>query len=139
MKVFLYYIGKPRDAHANAMAAEYMKRTERYARCAMREIHPARFDLWSRHAAATKVLLDPEGRTLDSFKFAEFIAKAEQESRDVVFTIGGASGYPLGWREKADALLSLSAMTFAHELTRVMLSEQIYRAFTVLRGHPYSK
>ncbi len=139
MKVFLYYIGKPRDAHANAMAAEYMKRTEHYARCAMREIHPARFDLWTKHAAAKKILLDPEGKTLDSFEFAEWIGKAEQESRDMVFAIGGANGYPPGWREKADALLSLSRLTFAHELARVMLSEQIYRAFTMLRGHPYSK
>jgi len=52
---------------------------------------------------------------------------------------GGASGYPAGWREKADVSLSLSAMTLPHELARVMVAEQIYRAFTILRGHLYSK
>jgi 23S rRNA (pseudouridine1915-N3)-methyltransferase len=139
MRVYLYYIGKPRDEHANAMADEYIKRTERYTRCEMREIHPARFDVWAKHPAATKILLDAEGKTFDSFKFAEFVSKAEKNAKDLVFVIGGANGYPHGWREKADMLLSLSTMTFPHEFARVMAAEQIYRAFTTLRGHPYSK
>jgi 23S rRNA (pseudouridine1915-N3)-methyltransferase len=139
MKIFLYYIGKPRDANANAMAEEYIKRTVRYARCEMREIHPARFDLWAKHPSATKILLDAEGKRFDSFQFAGFMSKAEQEARDLVFAIGGASGYPAGWREKSGMLLSLSAMTFPHEFARVMVAEQIYRAFTILRGHPYPK
>lgn len=139
MKVFLFYIGKPRDLNANAMAGEYMKRAARYAQCEMREIHPGRFDLWARHPSALKVLLDPEGKTFHSSAFAAFIRSAEDKSRDVVFVIGGANGYPAGWREKADLLLSLSTMTFPHEFARVMVAEQLYRAFTILRGHPYSK
>ena len=139
MKILLYYIGKPRDPNANALAAEYIKRVQRYARCEMREIHPARFDLWAKHPSATRILLDPDGKRLDSHQFTRLVSKAEQEARDLVFVIGGASGYPAGWREKADALLSLSAMTLPHELARVMIAEQIYRAFTILRGHPYSK
>jgi len=121
------------------MAQEYVRRTERYSRCEMREIHPARFDLWSKHPQATKILLDPQGKTFDSFQFAELVNKAEQKGRDLAFVIGGAGGYPAGWREKADLLLSLSTMTFPHEFARVMVAEQIYRAFTILRGHPYSK
>jgi len=139
MRVFLYYIGKPRDEHANAMADEYIKRTERYTKCDMREIHPARFDLWAKHPTATRILLDAEGKTFDSFTFAESVSKAEKNAKDLVFAIGGANGYPHGWREKADMLLSLSTMTFPHEFARVMVAEQIYRAFTTLRGHPYSK
>jgi 23S rRNA (pseudouridine1915-N3)-methyltransferase len=139
MKIFLYYIGKPRDANANALAEEYIKRVQRFARCEIREIQPARFDLWAKHPAATRILLDPAGKKLDSLQFAGFLSKAEQEARDLVFTIGGASGYPQDWREKADMLLSLSTMTFPHEFARVMVAEQIYRAFTILRGHPYAK
>ena len=139
MKIFLYYIGKPRDANANKLAEEYIKRVQRYVKCEMREIQPARFDMWAKHPAATRILLDPDGKRLDSHQFAGFVSKAEQEGRDLVFAIGGASGYPEGWREKADVLLSLSTMTFPHEFARVMVAEQIYRAFTILRGHPYAK
>lgn len=121
------------------MAQEYMKRAERFCRCEMREIHAARFDPWAKHPKATRILLDPQGHTFNSFEFAENVGKAEQAGRDLVFIIGGASGYPAGWREKADLLLSLSTMTFPHEFARVMVAEQIYRAFTILRGHPYSK
>ena len=139
MRIYLYYIGKARDPHANAMAEEYMKRSERYGRCEMREIQPNRFELWSKHPTATKVLLDPSGKTLTSFQFSGVIGNAERDARDLVFVIGGADGLPPGWREKADWLLSLSAMTYPHELARTMLAEQIYRAFTILRGHPYPK
>ena len=56
-----------------------------------------------------------------------------------VFVVGGADGLPPAWRERAPWLLSLSAMTFPHELARAMLAEQIYRAYTILRGHPYPR
>jgi 23S rRNA (pseudouridine1915-N3)-methyltransferase len=139
MKIFLYYIGKPRNAHANAMAAEYVKRAGRFAHCEMREIQPARFDLEAKHAGAMKILLDPDGKRLNSYEFASFVSDAEERARDMVFVIGGADGYPGGWRETAHVLLSLSAMTLPHEFARVIVAEQIYRAFTILRGHPYSK
>ena len=139
MKVWLYYIGKARDAAANTIAAEFLKRSSRYAACEMREIHPDRFDLWSRHSAANKVLLDPAGKQLTSAQFVDLIAKGEMEGRDQVFMIGGHDGLPAGWAAKADLLLSLSPMIFPHELARAMLAEQIYRAFTTLRGHPYPR
>src|SRR5260370_16381059 len=139
MKILLYYIGKPRDTNANALAAEYIKRVQRYARCEMREIHPARFDLWAKHPSATRILLNPEGKKLDSHQFTRLVSKGEQEARDLVFVIGGASGYPAGWREKADVLLSLSSMTLPHELARVLVAEPLSRAFSILRTHPYPK
>ena len=139
MKIFVYYIGKPRDAEANRMAEEYIRRTGRYAHCQMREIRPDRFDPWQRHPSATKILLDPAGRVMDSPQFTKLMARWEQEARDLVFVLGGADGLPASWADRSATLLSLSAMTFPHELARVMLCEQIYRAFTTLRGHPYPR
>lgn len=139
MKVFLYYIGKPKDPHANAMAADYIKRASRYTPCEMSEVKPGRNDFWSKHAGARKILLDPAGRPLDSAAFSALFAKAEMLGHDLVFAVGGHDGLPPEWRERADLLLSLSAMTMPHELARAVLAEQIYRAFTMLRGHPYPR
>ncbi len=139
MRVYVYFIGKPRDAHANALAAEYVKRTARYIACDMREINPARFDPFAKHPSATRLLLDAAGRALDSAAFTALVAKAEMEGRDLVFLIGGSDGPPADWRARADLLLSLSPMTFPHEFARVMLAEQLYRAATTLRGHPYPR
>lgn len=139
MKLLLYYIGKARDAHANAMAEEYIKRSTRFAKCEMREIRLRRFDPWAKHPSASKILLDPEGRTLDSAAFVSLVEKAERDGRDVVFVVGGADGLPEDWKPRADMLLGLSPMTMPHELARVVLAEQIYRALTALRGHPYPR
>jgi len=105
----------------------------------MREIQPGRFDIWSRHPSARKIFLDPAGQPLDSAGFARLIGNAEREARDLVFLIGGHDGLPEGFAERADLLLSLSKMTFSHELARAMLTEQIYRGFATLRGHPYPR
>ena len=139
MKIFLYYIGKPKDAHANALAAEYVKRADRYSPTRMEEIRPDRTDLWAKHPAARKILLDPAGKQLESDAFAEIVAKGEMLGHDLVFAVGGHDGLPEAWRNRADMLLSLSAMTMPHELARAVLAEQIYRAFTILRGHPYPR
>jgi 23S rRNA (pseudouridine1915-N3)-methyltransferase len=139
VKLLLYYIGKARDTHANAMAEEYIKRSTRFAKCEMREIHPRRFDPWATHPTASKILLDPAGRALDSAAFISLVEKAEREGRDMVFVIGGAEGLPLEWKPRADLLLGLSPMTMPHELARVVLAEQIYRSLTALRGHPYPR
>ena len=115
------------------MAAEYIKRSGRFATCEMREIQPKRFDPWARHPSARKILLDPAGRTMDSAKLARLF------EQDLVFVVGGADGLPPEWRDRADLLLSLSPLTMPHELARVMLAEQIYRALATLRGHPYPR
>jgi 23S rRNA (pseudouridine1915-N3)-methyltransferase len=139
VKLFLYYVGKPRDSEANRIAADFVERCARYAPSEMREIRPDRFDPWSRHASARKIFLDPAGRELDSRQFTTLIEKAGMEGRDLLFLVGGADGLPPAWRDRADLLLSLSRMTFPHELARAMLAEQIYRAFATLRGHPYPR
>jgi 23S rRNA (pseudouridine1915-N3)-methyltransferase len=139
VKIVLCYIGKARDAHANAMAEEYIKRSMRFAKCEMREIRPRRFDPWVEYPSATKVLLDPAGRALDSAGFTALVEKAAREGRDLVFAIGGAEGLPAAWKPRAGLLLALSPMTMPHELARVVLAEQIYRALTTLKGHPYPR
>lgn len=139
MTVFLYYIGKPRSAEANGLAADFVQRIARYTSCEMREVRPQRFDPWARHPSARKVFLDPAGREMDSRQFISLIEKSEMEGRDLLFLVGGAEGLPEGWSARADLLLALSRMTFPHELARAMLAEQIYRAFATLRGHPYPR
>ena len=139
MKVFLYFSGKPKDPHPNAIAAEYVKRAGRYASVQMAEIRFERTDLWAKHASAKKILLDPAGRAMNSEAFADLFSKAEMSGHDLVFVIGGHDGLPAAWKSKADLLVSLSAMTMPHELARAVLAEQIYRAFTILRGHPYPR
>src|SRR5580704_4558137 len=115
MRILLYYVGKPRDPNANRMAEEFIKRSTRYARCEMREVVPARFDPWAKHPTATKVLLHPSGTAMDSLRFAKLVSLAEQEARDLVFLVGGATGLPPAWiagdLKNRAVLLSLSQMT----------------------------
>ena len=139
MKVYLYYIGKPRGTEANGIAADFVERIAHFVPCVMREIRPDRFDPWDRHPSTRKILLDPAGREMDSRQFTALVEKAEMEGRDLLFLVGGADGLPHEWSARADLLLSLSRMTFPHELARAMIAEQIYRAFTTLRGHPYPR
>ena len=139
MKIFLYYVGKARNPHANALAADYVQRAARYTPCEMREIRPERTDIWAKHPTARHMLLDPAGRGLDSAGFAGLISEAQMHGRDLVFVVGGADGLPAPWRGRADLLVSLTPLTLPHELARAVLAEQIYRALATLRGHPYPR
>lgn len=84
------------------------------------------------------VVLDERGRALTSPQFAERLGKwRDQGVRQVTFVIGGAYGLNEEVRQRADLVLSLSAMTFPHQLVRVLFAEQLYRAFSILQGSPY--
>lgn len=139
MRIHVYYVGKARDEHANGMAEEFLKRASRWVKCETREVHPERLEFLDKHASAAVVMLDPGGKAMDSASFARQMGKWEDEGRDAVFVVGGADGLPEAWKKRAGMLLSLSAMTFPHELARVMLAEQIYRALAARRGHPYPR
>ncbi|GIU73991.1 MAG: ribosomal RNA large subunit methyltransferase H [Bryobacteraceae bacterium] len=139
VKLWLLYVGRARDEHANALAAEYIKRSSRYMQCEMREIDPRRYDPFTRHPSGRHVLLDPQGRQPDSREFAALVEAAEREARDLVFVVGGHDGLPESWKPKAHLLLALSRLTMPHELARAVLAEQIYRALAMLRGHPYPR
>ncbi len=89
---------------------------------------------------AVLVALDATGKALSSEAFAAQLRRwQEAEGRPLVFAIGGADGFDPGFRAKADLTLSLGAMTWPHLLVRVMLAEQLYRASTILSGHPYHR
>jgi len=122
VKIFVYFIGKPKDPHINAVAEDFLGRVARYAPVEMREIRPERTDLWARHPSARKIFLDPAAKPLDSAGFTALIAKGEMEGRDLVFLVGGHDGLPPVWVGRADRLLSLSAMTFPHELARAAVA-----------------
>ena len=133
MKIFLYYAGKPRDAALNAYADEFIKRTSRYGPCEMREIQPAKFDIPKRHPGARRIYLDPAGLAMPSPVFAQLL----DDPRDLVFLIGAHAGLTPGQRQEAHQFLSLSPLTFSHELARAILAEQIFRAFAIRNNHPY--
>jgi len=137
VKIRLYFFGKAKDPHANAMAEDYVRRISHYANVEMREIRLTRAGREKKDASAFTIGLDPAGKGLGSL--TGLISRAESEARDLTFVVGGADGLPAEWRERCDLLLSLSPMTYPHELARAMLAEQIYRAFTTLRGHPYPR
>lgn len=139
MRLFLYFIGKPRDAALNEYTQEFLKRASRWASIETREIDPARFSIPERHRNARRIYLDPAGKALTSAQFLEVMRTLEDEGREAVFLIGAHEGLTPGQRQEADLLLSLSPMTYSHEMARAMLSEQIYRAFATLRGHPYAR
>lgn len=134
MKIRLYYIGKARSRPLNDAAAEYGKRIGRFCRFEATELKREADAPVDRKAM--RVVLDPTGEMISSDELARWI---ESAGRDVHFFIGGADGWDDEFRSTADRLLSLSPMTLPHELARVMLAEQIYRAFTILRNHPYPR
>ena len=85
------------------------------------------------------VCLDERGKQLSSPELAAQLARWRDESRDVAFAIGGDEGHGPGVRERAQLVWSLSKLVLPHRLVRVVLAEQVYRAFTILRGEPYHK
>ena len=84
------------------------------------------------------VLLDERGKTFSSSEFAGYVErKAVQGLRSLVFVVGGAFGFSPSVYERADERLSLSAMTFTHQMVRLVFTEQLYRAFSIIKGEPY--
>ena len=138
MKITLLYIGRPRDRAANQLAEDYAQRIARFCDFRMQEIRDdAALD---KHENAYKVLLDPAGRQMTSRDLAALVEKAQNTSvRELLFLVGGADGLSDAARHKADLLLAISRLTLPHELARVILAEQIYRAFAILKNHPYAK
>lgn len=121
---------------------DYVTRIRRYTEIAMRELRPgsATSRKGLEFGGATAVLLDAGGKKFSSEEFAEWIKSCRDRGRrELVFLCGAAEGFPEALAERASLRISLSPLTFSHELARVMLVEQIYRAFALLAGHPYPK
>lgn len=114
--------------HGKGQTAEQIKESE------------AALQLAKVPAGATLVALDEKGQSLSSLAFAKELEKLQNEGvGEAVFLIGGAEGLHESVRQKARLTLSLSALTFPHMLVRPILAEQLYRAATILAGHPYHR
>ncbi|MBZ5599111.1 MAG: 23S rRNA (pseudouridine(1915)-N(3))-methyltransferase RlmH [Acidobacteriia bacterium] len=139
MKLTVAWIGKTKEPAIQALTDEYLKRLVRYAdveSLALKD-ESALMQL-QRRARATLVLLDGSGKQLSSEELAKFLGEHQvRNPLPLLFAVGPADGFSDETRKAASRLLSLGKMTLAHELARVVLLEQLYRAFTILKGHPY--
>jgi 23S rRNA (pseudouridine1915-N3)-methyltransferase len=134
-----------RSDRFDGLTAEYLGRLKSYVQTES-QIFRTSADLfeWAdrlkMRTAPLLVLLDERGKQFSSAAFAEWIRRRRDEGQQrIVFAIGAADGWSDAERSRAGLLLSLGAMTLPHELARVVMSEQLYRAFTILAGHPYHR
>ena len=135
-------LGKTRRAEFRAILDDYVKRISHHSSIDVLEVRDSAAALKRLDAdrAATIVLLDAAGKSRTSEDFAAWIADLrDRGARELFFLCGDADGFPDSLRERAQQKLSLGAMTFSHELARVMLAEQLYRAFAILSGSPYPR
>ncbi len=143
MKLKIAWIGKTKDPAIQSLTNEYLKRIARFV-----SIEPLVLPNESNllklrektgsHPAHTLVLLDARGKALSSEEFAQFLQNHQDRNpQPLVLAIGPADGFSDQARKLASATLSFGKMTLPHELARIVLLEQIYRAFTILKGHPY--
>jgi 23S rRNA (pseudouridine1915-N3)-methyltransferase len=125
------------------LLGDYVERTTRYAPCdaMLFESEAALLDWLARQpgrAAAHAILLDSRGRQLSSEELADQLRRLRDEgTQRLVVAIGPADGWSAEALKRADLLLSLGRITLPHQLARVVLAEQVYRAFTIIAGHPY--
>ena len=142
MRIRLLMLGKTRRPELRAVLDDYVKRI---ARSWPMEVTEVRDDAGAlkklqTDRAATSVLLDVAGKVYDSVAFAKWLGEQRDGgTREIIFVCGDADGFPEALREQVRQKVSLSAMTYSHELACVMLAEQIYRALAMLSGSPYPK
>jgi 23S rRNA (pseudouridine1915-N3)-methyltransferase len=143
VKLRIAWIGKTKESAIQSLTDEYLKRLSRYVDVqgtALKD-ESALLTLCGPDARPPKhtlVLLDSRGKQLSSEEFAEFLGNHQDRNPlPLLFAVGPANGFIAETRKEANLLLSLGKMTVAHELARVVLLEQLYRAFTILKGHPY--
>ncbi len=153
MQVILAAVGKPRNAALAAAIAFYEMRAGRYWPLVVHEVReePARSAppdlvlaregerLAAKVGAADLVVCDERGDAMTSEAFARYLQAARERARDVAFVIGGAYGLAPVLRDRASKRLALASWTLPHEMARLVLSEQLYRAGTIVRGEPYHK
>ena len=153
MKISLFVVGKTTDPRIASLIDEYQQRLKHYipfelvvipdlknAKALTEEqVKTAEGEaLLARLTPSMEViLLDEHGREMRSIDYAEWLQKKMSSGRDLCLVIGGPYGFSKAVYDRADGKLSLSQMTFSHQMIRIMAIEQIYRAMTILRGEPY--
>lgn len=153
MKVRLISVGRDRSGLFEPAVQLYAGRLRRMCRFELVELAEAKKERGAAFAMEeegrailarlgdreTLVALDERGKSLTSRDLAAFLGKARDEGRDLAFVVGGAEGLHEAVRARAVLTLSLSAMTLPHRLARVVVAEQLYRGFSLLRGEPYHR
>ena len=151
MKLSFFSVGKDRSGLFSPGVDEYAGRLGHHAKVQLVELPESRKSgaqakdeegralLGKLTPRDVLVALDERGKALGSVEFAKWLQRQQDSGRDVAFVIGGDEGLSDEVRAKAGLVLSLSAMTMPHRLARLVLLEQVYRAFTIMRGEPYHK
>jgi 23S rRNA (pseudouridine1915-N3)-methyltransferase len=153
MKLRVIWTGKTRDARLRALLDDYLKRLSHFTRCEISEFResPAAggkvgIDRDSKRISdglregAINVLLDPEGTEWSSEQLAKVMRQWQDNgTKEVVFIVGGPNGVSAELAARANQRWSLSRLTLTHEMSRVVLLEQLYRAYTIIHGLPYQK
>jgi 23S rRNA (pseudouridine1915-N3)-methyltransferase len=153
MKITLLVVGKTTDVHIESLIQEYQKRLTHYIPFTMQVIpelkntkalttdqqKQAEGELILRAITSANdlVLLDENGKEFRSIEFADYLQKKMSSGRDLVFVVGGPYGFSEAVYQRANGKISLSKMTFSHQMVRLFFVEQTYRAMTILRGEPY--
>lgn len=144
MKITVAWIGKTKEPAIEALTDEYLKRISRYVQVegiALRD-EAGLLALCGRSskksAKSVLTLMDSRGKEFSSEQFARFLQDHQDRNPlPLIFAIGASDGFSDQAKAAAQHTISLGKMTLAHELARVILLEQVYRAFTILKGHPY--
>jgi 23S rRNA (pseudouridine1915-N3)-methyltransferase len=153
MRLRVIWTGKTRDAHLRALVDNYLERLSHFARCEISEFRESSgsekklgIDKDSKRISdglregAVNVLLDPKGVEWSSEQLAKEIERWQDSgTKEVTFIVGGPSGVSAALAARATKRWSLSRLTLTHEMTRVVLLEQLYRAYTIIHGLPYQK
>lgn len=140
MKLTIVAVGKIREKSLRAVADDYLERVRHYARATEVELKTDAELSRAVPREATVIALDPNGDAVTSREFAKRLERWGGRGKgELAFVLGGAEGIPEPLLAAAHARLSLSSLTLPHRLARVVLFEQLYRAFTILRGEPYAR
>jgi 23S rRNA (pseudouridine1915-N3)-methyltransferase len=142
MRLRLILLGKTRRPELRALFDDYIRRIGRSCPVEVNEVRDGQAAIRKLDAdrAATPVLLDAAGKPEDSESLARWLGeRRDRGTRELIFVCGDADGFSEPLRKRVTQKLSLSPMTYSHELARVMLAEQLYRALAILSGSPYPR
>ena len=139
MKLRIVWVGKTKNPQQAKLCEDYIGRIRHFLRLEIAEVKEAK--LLAELASSDRVVaLDPKGKQWTSDQFAKFVQQhMTSDPRSLTFVIGDFAGLPPEVKKRADVQWSLSPLTFTHDLTRVLLLEQIYRALSIIHNLPYSK
>lgn len=141
MKIKVAWIGKTKEQAIQSLTDEYLKRISRFAEvegvAVKDEAAILALASGARKEKCKLILLDSRGKQYSSEELAALLEREQVNAVPLLFAIGGSDGFSEVERREAGLVMSLGRMTLPHELARVVLVEQIYRAFTILKKHPY--